>query len=217
MAATYPEKGPEYYLNDIRNSLHREITANQERAILLAISKIVRIPSPKLLDLNIPFWLFKRFYIQIYLGEDKRSIARNKRDKSQKKELKDYKERNSDYYFASMPQEIKTSFNYEEKQVIKAVFSRAIFIPSRKIIDKNITFKLKKRYYLAFYLGFDRRKGKRRSANATMRNISILGELMIYFLVILFVLFFAKTVLNYDIIENTHSIDYLIEKLGLNK
>jgi hypothetical protein len=210
-------KDQKYYLTDIKNSLHRVLNDDQERALKLVLDKIVRVPSPKIIDLNIPFWLIKRFYIQIYFGHDKRTSQRKERDKFDKTRLKEYKERNADFYFAGLPEDIQSSFNYEEKNVIMATLARAISIPSKKIIESNINFKLKQKYYLAFYLGFDRRKGRRSSASSLMNKLSFLSSAMIYLLVILFVMYFAKTVLNYDFIPDSHGIDYLIEKLGLNK
>lgn len=207
----------DHFLDDIQNSLHRQLAEQEILSLRRVLDRVVRIPSPKLLDLNIPFWLIKRFYFQIYLGEDKRTKARNDRDQYQRTKLKEYKERNADYYFALLPDDIQTGFNYEEKRIIQAVFNRAISIPSKKVLETNLNFKIKKRYYLSIYLGIDRRKGRRRNASQMLNALSVMGSLLIYLLVLIFVAYFAKTVLNYDIVQGGHGIDYLIDKLGLNK
>ncbi|MDP8220328.1 MAG: hypothetical protein P9X26_03210 [Candidatus Stygibacter frigidus] len=207
----------EHFINDIKNSLHRQLTEQEILSLRRVLDRVVRIPSPKLLDLNIPFWLIKRFYFQIYLGEDKRTKIRNDRDKFERTKLKEYKERNAEYYFASLPEDIQAGFQYEEKRIIQAVFNRAISIPSRKILETNINFKIKKRYYLAIYLGLDRRKGRIKNASHSVNVLSFAGSMVIYMLVIIFVAYFAKTVLRYDFIKGVHGIDWLIDKIGLNK
>ncbi|MDP8209212.1 MAG: hypothetical protein P9M05_00260 [Candidatus Stygibacter australis] len=207
----------DHFLNDIQNSLHRQLAEEEILSLRRVLDRVVRVPSPKLLDLNIPFWLIKRFYFQIYLGEDKRTKTRNDRGKFERTKLKEYKERNADYYFASLPEDIQKGFQYEEKRVIQAVFIRAISIPSRKILETNINFKIKNRYYLSIYLGLDRRRGKRKNASHALNTLSFMSSMLIYLLVIIFVAFFAKTVLNYDLVQGGHGIDWLIDKLGLNK
>ncbi len=209
-------KDRQYYLDQIRSSIHRNIAQEEERALLLVLDKIVRLPSPKILDLNIPFWLIKRFYIQIYFGVDKRTQTRKDRDNFEAEKLKGFKERDARYYFINLPENIQNGFNYEEKRLIEDVFIRAIKIPTRKILESNITFKLKQKFYLTFYLGLDRRKGRRNSPNQLMHRLSFVGSMLIYLFVIIFVTYFAKSVLNYDIVKGSHGIDYLINKLGLN-
>jgi len=207
----------DHFLDDIQNSLHRQITEQEILSLRRVLDRVVRVPSPKLLDLNIPFWLIKRFYFQIYLGEDKRTKTRNDRDKFDRTKLKEYKERNAEYYFASLPEDIHAGFQYEEKRIIQAVFNRAISIPSRKILETNINFKIKKRYYLSIYLGLDRRRGRRKNASHSLNVLSFAGSMLIYLLVMIFVAYFAKTVLNYDLVHGGHGIDWLIDKIGLNK
>ncbi len=207
----------QYYLDQIRSSVHRNINPEEEKALLLVLDKIVRLPSPKIIDLNIPFWMIKRLYIQIYLGIDKRTQSRKERDKFNAEKLKEYKERNARYYFVNLPEHIQNKFNFEEKRLIEDVFNRAIKIPTRKILESNFSFKLKQKFYLTFYLGLDRRKGRRSSPNGLMNRLSFAGSAFIYLFVIIFIAYFAKSVLNYDIIQGSHGIDYLIEKLGLNK
>lgn len=216
MAVESITKDSKYYINDIALSLHRELTSDQYSALKQILDKIIRIPSPKIIDLNIPFWLIKRFYLQVYFGIDKRTSKRNKQDKANLQKMKQFKERNAEYYLSCLPENIIKSFNYEEKRIIEATLNRAIAIPSKKIIESNLTFKLKKKYYLAVYLGFDRRKGRRSNPDSLMDKLSFIGSALIYLFVILIVLYFAKTVLNYDIIPGRHFLDVLIEKLGLN-
>jgi len=206
-----------YYLSDIQRLLKRDLTADENRALKTTLDRIIRPSAPKLVDLNIPFWLIKRFYLQIYFGEDQRSTSRNKRDAKDKKRLNGYKERNSEYYFMLMPLEVRNNFNFEQRRWIQDVLQRAIMIPTKKILEKNIRFKLVKRYYLTLYLGFDRRKGRRASKDGLMNRLSFAGSTVIYGIVILFVMYFAKTMLNYDIIEGSHGIDWLLEKIGLMK
>ncbi|MCF7919374.1 MAG: hypothetical protein K9N06_05620 [Candidatus Cloacimonetes bacterium] len=207
----------EYYLSEIQRLLKRDLTDDEIRALNTTLDKIIRPPSPKIVDLNIPFRLIKRFYLQIYFGEDKRTKSRNKRDALEKKRLDEYKERNAEYYFMLMPQEIRNNFDFEQRRWIQDVLQRSIMIPTKKILEKNIRFKLKKRYYLTIYLGFDRRKGRRPSKDGLMNKLSFAGSAMIYAIVILFVVFFAKTVLNYDVFQGGHGIDVLLEKSGLLK
>jgi hypothetical protein len=203
-----------YYLSDIQRLLMRDLTADENRALKTTLDRIIRPTAPKILDLNIPFWLIKRFYLQLYFGEDKRSISRNKRDANDKKRLNEYKERNSEYYFMLMPQEIRDNFNFEQRRWIQDVLQRAIMIPTKKIIEKNIRFKLKNRYYLTLYLGLDRRKGRRASKDGLMNKLSFAGSTAIYGIVILFVMYFAKTMLRYDVFEGIHFIDWILDKIG---
>lgn len=206
-----------YYLAEIQRLLKKTFSAEENRAFKLILDKVVRVPSPKILDLNITFWFIKKFYLQIYFGEDKRKKDRKERDRYEKERLKQYKERDAEYYFLLLPQNIRELYNFEQKRLIQDVLKRAIKIPTRKIIEGNISLKLKKKYYIAFFLGFDRRKKKRKNADQLMNTLSALGTIFIYFIFILFIVFFAKTVLNYDIIEGTHGFNWLIDKIGLNK
>ncbi|MCF7911843.1 MAG: hypothetical protein K9M99_04910 [Candidatus Cloacimonetes bacterium] len=206
-----------YFMNQIATSLSRELSDSELQALKRALDLVVRIPSPKLLDLNISFWLIKKFYLQIYLGEDKRTDSRNERDKFERTKLVEYKERDAEYYFAGMPEDIQQGFKFEEKRIIQSVFNRAISIPTRKIVETNIRFKFKRRYYLALYLGFDRRKRRRGSASRSLDVVSFAGSMMIYLIVILLVAYFAKSVLNYNFVKDEHAFEYLIRKLGLNK
>jgi hypothetical protein len=205
-----------HFMNDIENSLSRPLLEAERIALRRVLDRVVRLPSPKLLDLNISFWLIKKLYLQIYLGEDKRTDTRNNRDNYERTKLQEYKERNGEYYFASLPEEIQQGFKFEEKRIIQSVFNRAISIPTRKILETNIRFKIKRRYYLALYLGFDRRKRRRGSASRGLDVVSFAGSMMIYLIVIFFIAYFAKTVLNYDLVQGEHGIDYIIRKLGLN-
>lgn len=217
MAENSPVQDQAYYLNEIQYSIKRELTADEARALKQVLDRVVRIPSPKIVNLNIRFWLIKKLYLQIYFGEEKRDKSRKERDSFEKERLKEYKNRDDEYYFRMLPEEIANSFHFEQKRLIKDVFKRAIKIPTKKIMEGNISIGFKKKYYFAFFLGFDRRKKKRAGANALMDRLSFLGSVIIYSIVILFVGYFAKTVMGYDIIKGSHGIDYLIEKSGLLK
>ena len=205
-----------HFMNEMETTLSRPLLEAERMSLRRVLDRVVRLPSPKLLDLNISFWLVRKLFLQIYLGEDKRTDTRNNRDNYERTKLQEYKERNGEYYFASLPEDVQQGFKFEEKRIIQSIFNRAISIPTRKIFETNIRVKIKRRYYLALYLGFDRRKRRRGSASRGLDVVSFAGSMVIYLTVLLFVSYFAKTVLNYDLIQGEHAIEFIIRKLGLN-
>jgi hypothetical protein len=217
MAYSPVVRDQQHFISQIEEAFYRGLEPDETEALRQVLNKIIRIPSPKILDLNIPFWLIRRFFIQIYFGEDKRTKSRNERDKYEKEKLREFRERDAEFYFMNLPDKIQYGFNYEEKRAIHDIFKRAIPIPSRKIIETNLSFKFKKKYYLTLYLGFDRRQGRRRNINTTMNKISFATSMLIYIIVISIVLYFGKSALNYDVVKGSHGYEYIIEKLGLNK
>lgn len=217
MSTENPVQNQAYYLGEIQRLLRRDLSSEQSFALKHVLDRVVRVPSEKIINLNIRFWLFTKLYLQIYVGEEKRDRKRRKKDVDERKRLNEYKERDAEYYFRLLPEDTSKEFNFEESRLIKDVLNRAIKIPTKKIFEGNISFKLKKKYYLAFFLGFDRRKNRRPGASLMMDRMSIFGSIVIYAIVIAFVAYFGKTVMNYDIIEGQHAIDYLLEKSGLLK
>ena len=65
-------KDVDYFLDQMGHGIKNSFTEEQEKHIRLVLTKAIRIPSQKMIDLNVPFWFFKKYYLQLYVGEDKR-------------------------------------------------------------------------------------------------------------------------------------------------
>ena len=69
-------KDVDYYMSQMGHVITGSLNEEQEKQIRLILAKAIRIPSKKLVDLNVPFWFFKKYYMQLYIGEDKRAKNR---------------------------------------------------------------------------------------------------------------------------------------------
>ena len=128
----------------------------------------------------------------------------------------------SDYYFEQMNPSIRDNFNYEQSKEIKSVLKRAIRVPSKKVVNIEVTFWFFKRFYLVFYLGFDKRK------RVNMTNLGSLSGsikcLLHCFITLLIwsstlfvmcsVIYYAKSTLGIDLFPDQHLQDVLLNRLN---
>lgn len=71
-----PIKDNRYYYHQLPEGVRRTITYEQEREILKVIQRAIRVPSKKLISIELTFTFFKRFYLVWYLGRDLRNRPR---------------------------------------------------------------------------------------------------------------------------------------------
>ena len=121
------------------------------------------------------------------------------------------------YYYEQMPSPIKDGLNYEQAKAIKSVLERAIKVPSKKLIDIEVTFWFFKRFYLVLYLGLDKRKTMRliddHSIAAIIKYSLHTVITLILWVSTLFVLFaalyYAKSTIGIDIFPEQHLQDII--------
>jgi len=125
--------------------------------------------------------------------------------------------RDSDYYYDQMNSVFKEGFSLEQKKEIKRVLQRAIKMPSKKIINLEITFWFFKRFYLVIYLGNDCRKKTRLLDERTFR--ALLKFVIKWFITVVLwgatfivlgsVIYYAKSVMGIDIFPEKHMWDFM--------
>jgi hypothetical protein len=156
-------KDVDYFLDQMGHGIKNSFTEEQEKHIRLVLSKAIRVPSKKMIDLNVPFWFFKKYYLQLYVGEDKRRDSRQPHNIKSSENIID---RDYNYFYNTLPKDILDSLNYEQKRAVQDILKRCIAVPTKKIYETNKTFKFFGKYcYLSFFLGFDKRKGQRVGSN----------------------------------------------------
>lgn len=166
----------DYYVSQMGHGIRDSFTPEQEKHIRLVLAKAIRIPSKKIMDINVPFWFFKKYYMQFYLGEDKRKSRRG--DKFRDTPTESIIERDYKYFYSLIPQETAKELNFEQKRAIQDILKRCIVVPTKKIYETNRIFKFgKKDYYYSFFLGFDKRKLYRSGSDSQVKglNMSIRG------------------------------------------
>ncbi|MCF7919373.1 MAG: hypothetical protein K9N06_05615 [Candidatus Cloacimonetes bacterium] len=164
-------KDVDYFFNQMGQGIIHSLTEEQEQQIRLVLAKAIRIPSKKIIDLNVPFWFFKKYYMQLYLGEDKR---KGNRKPQKNKASENIIERDYRYFFYTLPKEVIDSLNFEQKRSIQDILKRCIVVPTKKIYESNNTFRFfKKDMYLSFFLGYDKRKGQRAGASTKMFGLNM--------------------------------------------
>lgn len=173
-------KDVDYFMNQMGHGIKNSFTEEQEKQIRLILAKAIRIPSKKLVDLNVPFWFIKKYFMQLYIGEDKRKKNRLKNlDKPSENIIdRDYK-----YFYSMISEEVRNSLNFEQKRTVQDILKRCIVIPTKKIYESNNTYRIfKKDYYIAFFLGYDKRKSHRLTSGTQMRGLNMSVRGFIYFL-----------------------------------
>lgn len=116
------------------------------------------------------------------------------------------------YYYQELNSAIEKTLSYEQKNEIKRVLQRAVKVPSKKIVTLEISFWFIKRFYIVFYLGFDKRNGEKRFSEGTLECIFRLSITFgIYFIlwgstiiVFLSILYYTKSVLGIDVYPDQH-------------
>lgn len=71
-----PIKDSRYYYHQLPEKIRQTITYEQEREIRKVIQRAIRVPSKKLICVELTFTFFKRFYLVWYLGRDLRNKPR---------------------------------------------------------------------------------------------------------------------------------------------
>jgi hypothetical protein len=173
-------KDVDYFMNQMGHGIKDSFNEEQEKQIRLILAKAIRIPSKKILDINVPFWFFKKYYMQFYMGEDKRKGRRQSqnRDKSTESII----ERDYRYFYSLLPPQVASSLNFEQKRAVQDILKRCIVVPTKKIYETNKTFRFgKKDYYVSFFLGFDKRKSHRSASGSQTRGLNLGVRGFIYF------------------------------------
>lgn len=67
---------PDYYYEQLNSSIRNSLSFEQERAVKDILHRAIKVPSRKIVSLEITFWFFKQFYMVFYLGFDRRRIRR---------------------------------------------------------------------------------------------------------------------------------------------
>lgn len=173
-------KDVDYFMNQMGHGIKNSFTEEQEKQIRLILAKAIRIPSKKLVDLNVPFWFIKKYFMQLYIGEDKR---KKNRLKNLDKPSENIIERDYKYFYSMISEEVRNSLNFEQKRTVQDILKRCIVIPTKKIYESNNTYRIfKKYYYIAFFLGYDKRKSHRLTSGTQMRGLNMSVRGFIYFL-----------------------------------
>ena len=174
-------KDVDYFMNQMGHGIKDSFTEDQEKHIRLIIAKAIRIPSKKILDINVPFWFFKKYYMQLYFGEDKRKGMR--KPKAKQMSTENIIERDYRYFYSLISPDIVSSLNFEQKRAIQDILKRCIVVPTKKIYETNKTFKfMKVDYYISFFLGYDKRKAHRVAGDTSMHGINLSVRGFIYFI-----------------------------------
>lgn len=133
-------------------------------------------------------------------------------------QLSNNQQLNSDYYYQQINPAIESTFTYEQQKAVRSVLKRATKIPSKKIVNVEVTFWFFKSFYIVFYLGLDKRKNSRR---VDQNNSSVLLRWMVTLFVYVFIwgatllflsfiVYYTKSNLGIDIDPEHH----LHEMLG---
>jgi hypothetical protein len=172
-------KDADYFMTQMGHGIRDSFNEEQEKQIRLILAKAIRIPSKKLIDINVPFWFIKKYYLQLYMGEDKRRGSRKPREKQTSENII---ERDYSYFYSQLPPEVTKSLNFEQKRSVQDILKRCIIVPTKKIYESNKTSKLfGKYYYLSFFLGYDKRKAQVHTGDSTMRGMNMSVRGFIYF------------------------------------
>ena len=172
-------KDVDYFMTQMGHGIKDSFNEEQEKYIRLILAKAIRIPSKKLIDLNVPFWFIKKYYMQLYIGEDKRQGSRKPKVNQTSENII---ERDYSYFYSLIPSEVAKSLNFEQKRAVQDILKRCIVVPTKKIYESNKTHKLfGKYYYLSFFLGYDKRKILRHGGDPTMRGVNMSVRGLIYF------------------------------------
>ena len=67
-----PVNDSQYYYQQLPEGVRQKMTYEQEREIRKVIQRAIRVPSKKLICVELTFSFFKRFYMVWYLGRDLR-------------------------------------------------------------------------------------------------------------------------------------------------
>ena len=117
---------------------------------------------------------------------------------------------------------MRNSLNFEQKRSVQDILKRCIVVPTKKIYESNQTYKIfGKIYYVAFFLGFDKRKGHRSDASSNMKGLSMsvrgfiyIAELAIAVGIIYGVIRLIGSCINYNPADSINNglIDDMIEE-----
>lgn len=126
------------------------------------------------------------------------------------------------YYYEQMRPLIKDGLNYEQEKEIKQVLKRAIKVPSKKMIDLEVTFWFFKRFYFVIYLGVDKRKALK-FFDAQHNHKLVQWFLNSFVSVILwtatlfvmaFVVYYFKSTIGIDLVPDQHTNEMIQHQLN---
>jgi len=125
--------------------------------------------------------------------------------------------RDMEHFYNQIPPTIEKSLTFEQKESFRKVLDKAVYKPSKKMVDIETTFWLFKHLYIVIYVGEDlRRKGRKFTNNHKMEALSVVTKVIIYLLelslllvLLFFVLYFVKSTLGINIFEEKHLLDFL--------
>ena len=123
----------------------------------------------------------------------------------------------SDYIYNQMNPDIVETFSDKQKEEILKCFKKFLKIPTNSLIDSRFGFWFFKKFYVVFFLGFDKRKTKRIKEKSIINKISkifFLFFIYIIFIISISLIFFSvaytiKTALGIDIFPDKHLYDWL--------
>ena len=175
-------KDVDYFMEQMGHGIKDSFTEEQEKHIRLVMAKAIRIPSKKVIDLNVPFWFVKKYYMQLYVGEDKRRNSR--KQKSVNATSENIIERDFSYFYSLIPSEVAKTLNFEQKRSVQDILKRCIIVPTKKIYESNNSYKIfKKYYYISFFWGYDKRKSQRAAGtDSSMKGLNLSVRGFVYFI-----------------------------------
>lgn len=117
------------------------------------------------------------------------------------------------YYFSQMRPLIRESLSFEQEQEIKSILKRAVKVPSKKLVDVEVCFWFFRRFYVVFYLGFDRRLPLRFwDARQQSRVVQWLANTVVgvslwisTLFVLVMVLYYMKSTIGIDFVPHNHA------------
>ena len=70
------EFNSQYYYEQLNASIEASLSYEQKEDFKRVLKQAVKVPSKKIVSMEITFWFFKRFYAVFYLGHDRRTNRR---------------------------------------------------------------------------------------------------------------------------------------------
>jgi hypothetical protein len=124
-----------------------------------------------------------------------------------------YLERTPEDYLATLPPELRSSFNEPQLAAVTQLLEAAIAKPSPKLVDLRfwVDF-LAYRYYVVFFLGKDRRSRERpeltqpmaQTGNLVIALLLLIGVNLLISLFVLLIAYAIKSAVGYSLLPNPH-------------
>ena len=120
------------------------------------------------------------------------------------------KEFDSEYFYSQINTHIEKTFTFEQKKEVKNLLKRIVKVPSKKLLDFNISFWFIKKLYLTVYLGIDKRTKDRvpskfvRIMNYIFSVFLVLFILFVFGLFVFSFIYTVKSALGIDFFPGKH-------------